>query len=65
MTDAEFRALLDLWMCSDPWPIKPDPEDQCYRTLEGLLDKESVVRGYDNWTVAYHELPGGSANARP
>lgn len=51
--DTEFRALLDLMMCSDPWPI-PDGEGQ-RQVLEQLLNQESRRRGYTHWTEAYHD----------
>ena len=27
MSDAEFRAFLDLMMCSNPWPVRADTLD--------------------------------------
>jgi len=49
--DGEFRMLLNLAMCSDPTPFSAD-EDQL---LAGMLDRLAQARGYENWTVAYHE----------
>ena len=46
-----LRAILDWWMCSDPWPggdqdgIKKWLDVQCHR------------QGYDNWVTAFHEMP--------
>jgi hypothetical protein len=52
MSNEEFRALLDLMMVSDPWPLNV-PE---YEALEGLFARESDARGFASWIVAYHEL---------
>lgn len=52
MNPTELRVLLDLYMVSDPWPLEYGNE-----TLGDFLDKESRKLGYENWVVAYHELP--------
>ena len=49
LNHAEFRELLDLLMIADP---KPTPVP----LLRELADKESKVRGFDNWIDAYHEF---------
>ena len=54
MTSEQFRALLNLWMCSDPWPTS-HPSDQ--KHIEALLDEESEKRGYKDTIGAYHEAP--------
>jgi len=55
MEDEEFRALLDWFMCSDPWPIPKDMVgDDHQATIEALLNKESINRGYADWVDAYH-----------
>jgi len=53
MDDATFRALLDLLMVSDPWPLQ-DSESQ--KLLDDFADSESRARGYDGWVVAYHKF---------
>ncbi len=55
MLDSEFRAFLDLLMCSDPWPVYGNNSKE---VLDNFADKESRIRGYDNWIVAYHEFHG-------
>lgn len=51
MNNEEFRALLDWFMCSDPWP------ESVPRTIViDWITKECAQRGYDNWVVAYHEF---------
>lgn len=52
MKDLEFRALLDLMMCSDPWPVDGDNQ----LILEKLIDNESHKRGYDGRMQAYHSF---------
>lgn len=56
MTNQEFRALLDLFMCSDPWPVDDKGENQTY--VENLANRESESRGYQDWIEAYHEFKG-------
>lgn len=55
MTRTQFRALLNLMMCSDPWPISG---------LSGKLDEDALLAycdrvakslGYNNWIEAYHD----------
>jgi len=56
MKDNEFRAFLDLLMCSDPWPVTGD-EGVGQSVLTMLADKEAKNRGFENWVVAYHSMP--------
>ena len=53
MSDKEFRAALRWMMVSDPWPLSEKEE----RTLKDMLNREAEARGFQNWVVAYHELP--------
>lgn len=46
-----LRALLDWYMCSDPWP----GGDQDVITM--WLNKMCRARGYLDWVAAYHALP--------
>lgn len=55
LTDERFRALLDLMMCSDPWPVGRDGVWN-ERVVKDLLDEESRKRGYADWVGAYHEF---------
>ena len=52
MNDKQYRAFLDLMMCSDPWP-----EGVAREPLEEFADAQAKLRGHDNWIVAYHEVP--------
>jgi len=60
MTDREFRAFLDLLMCSDPWPVDggghADVGDGGQSVLEALADRESGKRGFGEWIEAYHDF---------
>jgi len=58
LTDQEFRAMLDWYMCSDPWPVEPEEGSQ--KIITALLNSEAFVRGYDTWVGAYHALPRGA-----
>ena len=51
MTDIQFRALLDLTMVSDPWPLEYGKDD-----IDDLLDGEARERGYSGWVPAYHDF---------
>jgi len=52
MTDAQFRAMLDWWMCSDPFPC----DDSTQKILFCLIDDESKKRGFDGWVEAFHRF---------
>jgi hypothetical protein len=55
-TEQEFRALLDLFMCSDPWPLDGIEGDDSHAVIEGYLDR--VARdghGASGWIDAYHD----------
>lgn len=60
MTDEEFRALLDLWMCSDPWPVMMRHSDEIdmnnQQIIEEFLNKESKLRNYDDIIEAFHDF---------
>jgi len=51
MEDYEYRAFLDLMMCSDPWPV---PDNVGQQLLEAFADDQAKKRGFDNWIEAYH-----------
>ena len=55
MNDEEFRAMLNLVMCCDPWPIGND-DGYNEETVKFLLLRESVKRNYPNWIDAYHNF---------
>ena len=49
-----FRALLNLWMCSDPWPASENDKI----LFEQWLENEAAERGYKDGAVgAYHYEP--------
>ena len=50
MNDTEYRAFLNLLMCSD------DRESET--VLTRLADDEARERGFDNWMVAYRKFQG-------
>lgn len=54
MIDKEFRSFLDLIMVSDPWPLDLGGR----AVLEEYANRQSRLRGYDNWTDAYHRFTG-------
>ena len=54
MNNKEYRAFLDLIMCSDPWPIRG--WDASEDILIELADKEAHKRGYWHWIDAYHSF---------
>lgn len=54
MNQAEFRAVLDWWMCSDPFPEVVNKQ-----IVDDWLDREAKERGYTDVAGAYHEAPRG------
>ena len=50
MANEEFRAMLDLYMVSDPWPL----EDREHKIIGDMLDREAGKFGYEGWVEAYH-----------
>ena len=53
MNKEELKSLCDLMMVSDPW-LLPDADNNIIVTM---LDREARKHGFENWVVAYHELP--------
>lgn len=56
LEEDQFRALLDLFMCSDPWPVHDQGQGDGHTTIEGLLDAEAQFYGYLDWIDAYHNF---------
>lgn len=56
MNKNQFRAFLDLMMCSDPWPIDGEEGEKAHKLLIDLANEESQKYRMDNWIVAYHEI---------
>ena len=52
MTDAMYRAFLDLMMCTDPWPEVMSEEE--HTDLIKLAEEEAANRNYPDWITAYH-----------
>ena len=55
MSKHEFRAFLDLLMCSDPWPVS----DGCganEKILINFANEESIKQGHIDWIDAYHRF---------
>ena len=52
MKKHEFRALVDLFMVSDPWPLDKAGEV----ILKAFADEEAKRWGFSNWIEAYMRL---------
>lgn len=52
LTGEQFRAMLNLYMASDPSPVNEEDDGEIW----GLLATECDARGIDDWVVAYHEF---------
>lgn len=50
MSDKTFRVMLDLFMCSDPWPLS----EESRREYERALESEASRRGHNGLVEAYH-----------
>ena len=58
MNDIEFKAMLELVMCCDPWPVEGNTENQAI--IKKFVDEEATARLYSGWVEAYHDIsPGG------
>ena len=59
MTDKEFRAMLDWYMCSDPWPVQKkdgSTDEENHKAMTELLNKKARRHGYQDWVDAYHRF---------
>jgi hypothetical protein len=58
MSNRELRAILDWWMCSDPWPVTGAADRRNNKELvDNWLDRECKGRHYDGIIDAYHRAP--------
>jgi hypothetical protein len=56
MNDEQFRAFLDLIMCSDPWPVFDywgARDDKSLALLRNLATDLARKRGYADWIDAH------------
>jgi len=53
MNDIQFRAVLDWFMCSDPWPVS-GANPASHDIIHEWITAESKARGYPNWVEAFH-----------
>ena len=60
MDDRQFRAFMDLLMCSDPYPVTDQGSGTGENDLLRLANAESIKRGFSAWQEAYHEFKNGS-----
>jgi hypothetical protein len=50
MTREFYKAVLDMFMCADPWPLsKKEHSDMLY-----YLNQKARDFGYNDWLEAYH-----------
>lgn len=56
MNDKAYRAFLNLMMCSDPWPVYSD-NNQNQLIMEQFANEQAKARGYRDWIHAFHEFP--------
>ena len=54
MTPKQLKAYLALLMCSDPWPVTDDPENQS--ECVGFANDMARACGFTDWIDAYHKL---------
>lgn len=55
LSKMELRALCELVMVSDPWPLPGEHES----VVKALLLEECHRHGYPDWVDAYHDLSPG------
>jgi hypothetical protein len=51
LSGKEFDALLILLMCSDPWPVGDEANEN---TMKALATRVAKQYGHDDWIAAYH-----------
>lgn len=61
MESIEYRTLLDLLMCSDPWPTETYEFDHVglftgEQTLKEFANRKARYCGYKDWIDAYHDF---------
>lgn len=56
MNDENFRAFLDLMMCSDPWPVADLGSGDGHDKMIAFANEESRDRGFEDWIDAYHRF---------
>lgn len=49
--DFDFRAMLDLIMCSAPWPVDGNRNKDA---VINIVNDMARSRGFDSWVDAYH-----------
>ncbi len=55
MNNIEYRAFLDLMMCSDPWPVAETPQGlDTQRLMVDVANRLANDRGYRDWIDAYY-----------
>lgn len=57
-TQEEFKAVLEWFMCSDPWPTTK----KNYIMVKKLLNRVAEEFGYTDWVDALHGLRGKEQN---
>lgn len=50
--EERLRVLMDLSMCSDPWPLSHAARD----LIDDWLNEQAFALGFDGWIDAYHRL---------
>lgn len=57
MTQREFRAVLDWYMCSDPWPVNDMGGQDTHAIVTEWLSQLAKADGWADWVDAYHRVP--------
>lgn len=58
LKDTELRALLDLHMVSDPWPVTdPKGHPNSNDEVTTFLERASKAAGFSGWVDAFHNAP--------
>lgn len=55
MNRKQFKAVLDLLMCADPWPVSGEEGAEGQKVLEDWADEEARKYGYTDWIGAFHK----------
>lgn len=57
MTQSEFRAVLDWYMCSDHWAVNDQGGNDSHSLVTQWLDRLAKADGWSDWFDAYQRVP--------
>ena len=56
ITEEEFKHLMALLMCSDPYPVDGSVNNEGLESMNRLCNKIADSFGFNDWIEAYHKM---------